>query len=350
MKGLAAVGAFVAVATASVAGAADITGAGASFPAPLYATWAQSYRDATGIGLNYQAIGSGGGIRQIRAGTIDFGATDRPLTAAALAAAGLYQFPTVIGGVVPVVNLPGLASRRLRLSGPVLAAIFDGQLKRWNDPAIARLNRGLSLPAYPITPVHRSDGSGTTYLFTAYLSRTSPAWARKVGAGDAVAWRAGLGGKGNDGVSAYVRQTAGAIGYVEYAYARQNRATIALVRNRDGAFPAPALAAFAAAAASATWMRTPGNAPSLIDRAGPAAWPITGATYVLVRAVAPGRAEAGAVTRFFDWAWRTGDGAALRLGYVPLPEAAKSFLRSQWRTRMTAGALPLYASRQAGEE
>ncbi|HEY0270420.1 MAG TPA: phosphate ABC transporter substrate-binding protein PstS [Sphingomonas sp.] len=330
---------------ASAASAADLSGAGATFPAPVYAKWAEMYKGATGIGLNYQAIGSGGGIKQIKAKTVDFGASDKPLKPEELSAAGLYQFPTVMGGIVPVVNLPGVAAGQLKLTGPILAAIFYGQVTRWDDPNIVKLNPGVKLPALPITVVHRSDGSGTTFLFTSYLAMKSPAWASKVGASDSVQWPVGLGGKGNDGVSAFVKQTAGSIGYVEYAYAKQNKATYALVQNKNGKYPAPVAANFAAAAAGAKWAAAPGNYLLLLDQPGATSWPLTAPTFILVYKE-QANAEAGAsVLRFFDWAWKNGDAAAESLDYVPLPLAVKNMMRKQWATNVQAGGKPVYSGK-----
>ena len=287
---------------ASAAPAADITGAGATFPAPVYAKWAETYKATTGIGLNYQAIGSGGGIKQIKAKTVDFGASDKPLKPADLDAAGLYQFPTVVGGVVPVVNIPGIGAGQIKLTGPMLAAIFYGQITKWDDPVIVKNNPGVKIPGLPITVVHRSDGSGTSFLFTSYLSMKSPGWAGKVGASDAVNWPVGLGGKGNDGVSAFVKQTAGSIGYVEYAYAKQNHAAYVLVQNKNGKYPSPDAPAFAAAAAGAKWAQAPGNYLLLLDQPGANSWPITGATFILVYKEQANPAAGQSVLKFFDWA------------------------------------------------
>ena len=327
----------------SAASAADISGAGATFPAPVYAKWAETYKAQTGIGLNYQAIGSGGGIKQIKAKTVDFGASDKPLKPDELAASGLYQFPTVVGGVVPIVNLPGIAAGQLKLTGPLLAAIFYGQLKRWDDANIARANPGLKLPALPINVVHRSDGSGTTFLFTSYLAMKSKAWGDKVGASDTVSWPTGQGGKGNDGVSAFVKQTPGSIGYVEYAYAKQNRATFAQLQNKGGRFIAPQAPAFAAAAAGAKWAQAPGNYLLLLDQPGANSWPITGATFILVYKNQTNPAQGAAVLKFFDWAYKSGDGAAAALDYVPLPVPVKALVRKQW-AGVTAGGKPVYTA------
>jgi phosphate transport system substrate-binding protein len=333
------------LAIGGVAKAADISGAGATFPAPVYAKWAEAYKAKTGVGLNYQAIGSGGGIKQIKAKTVDFGASDKPLKLDDLNSAGLYQFPTVMGGVVPVMNLPGVQPGQIRLTGALLASIYLGEVKKWNAPQIAALNKGVRLPNLPITVVHRSDGSGTSFLFTSYLSMKSPAWASKVGASDSVEWPTGLGGKGNDGVAAFVKQTIGSIGYVEYAYAKQNHATYALVQNRAGQFPAPTAANFAAAAAGANWARAPGNYMLLLDQPGAQAWPITGATFILVYKNQANAAAGTGVLKFFDWAYANGDAAAGSLDYVPLPATVKALIRKQWSSEITAGGKPIYAAR-----
>ncbi len=322
------------LAAGAVAQAADITGAGATFPAPLYSKWAATYKAQAGTSLNYQAIGSGGGIRQITARTVDFGASDKPLKQDALTAAGLVQFPAVIGGVVPVVNVPGVAPGQLKLTGPLLASIYAGAVKKWNDPQIVALNPGVKLPGLPITVVHRSDGSGTSFIFTTYLAGVSPAWASKVGANDAVEWPTGLGGKGNDGVSAFVRQTIGAIGYVEYAYARQNHMTHVQLRDRAGAFVQPAAANFAAAAAQADWAHAPGYYLILVDQAGPTTWPIVGATFILIGKTQTKPASGQAVLKFFDWAYRNGDAMASGLDYIPLPAAVKTQVRATWKAQI----------------
>ena len=324
--------------------AADISGAGATFPAPLYARWAQSYARLGGGRLNYQAIGSGGGIKQIKARTVDFGASDKPLKPAELQAAGLYQFPTVVGGVVPIVNLRGLRAGRLRLTGELLADMYLGKVTRWNDPRIVRLNPQLGMPNVPLTVVHRSDGSGTSFLFTSYLAAKNGEFAKRVGANDSVQWPTGLGGKGNDGVAAFVKQTMGAIGYVEYAYAKQNNAAYALVANRANRFPAPVAANFGAAAASAQWAQAPGNYLLLIDQPGANTWPITGATFILLHRNQTERAKGQALLKFFDWAYTSGDAAATALDYVPLPPSVKAQMRQQWRTSVTTGGQPVYVA------
>jgi phosphate transport system substrate-binding protein len=325
--------------------AADISGAGATFPAPVYAKWAEAYKAQTGVGLNYQAIGSGGGIKQIKAKTVDFGASDKPLTADDLNASGLYQFPMVMGGVVPIVNLPGVKPGQLKLSGPLLGQIFLGVVTKWNDPLIQARNPGLKLPNLPITVVHRSDGSGTSFLFTSYLTMVNGNWATKVGASDSVAWPVGLGGKGNDGVSAFVRQTVGSIGYVEYAFAKKNNESYALLQNKAGQYPAPVAASFAAAAANANWAKAPGNYMLLLNEPGAKAWPITGVTYILVYKNQANAATGADVLKFFDWAYKTGDATAAALDYVPMPAAVKAMVRKQWLTSVTAGGKPVYVSK-----
>ena len=336
------VGAF---AIATTAAAADISGAGATFPAPVYAKWAEAYKAQTGVGLNYQAIGSGGGIKQIKAKTVDFGASDKPLKPDELAASGLYQFPTVVGGVVPVMNLPGIAPGQIKLSGQLLGDIFLGKVTRWNAPEIAALNKGVNLPATPITVVHRSDGSGTSFLFTSYLAMKNPEWASKVGASDSVQWPTGLGGKGNDGVAAFVKQTAGSIGYVEYAYAKQNKSTYALMQNKAGKFVAPNAAAFAAAAGSAPWLRSPGNYVLLLDQPAATAWPITGATFILMYRNQENPANGAQVLKFFEWGYNKGDALAASLDYVPLPANVKGLLKKQWAKSVTAGGKPVYVAK-----
>ena len=327
--------------SASSAGG-GLSGAGATFPAPLYAKWAQAYQQQSGVSLNYQAIGSGGGIKQIEARTVDFGASDKPLKPDELAKTGLYQFPTVVGGVVPIVNLQDVKPGQLHLNGPVLAEVFLGAVTRWNDPRITALNPGVSLPNLPITVVHRSDGSGTSFLFTSYLSMVSPAFKQKVGASDAVQWPTGLGGKGNDGVAAFVKQTAGSIGYVEYAYAAQNGMAYADLQAHDGAYVAPTAEGFAAAAAGADWSKAPGNYLLLLNQPGASAWPITGATFILLYRQQSDAAKAKAALSFFDWAYRTGDGAASSLNYVPLPAEVKDLVRKQWSAITGPDGKPVY--------
>ncbi|MDB5798224.1 MAG: pstS, partial [Paucimonas sp.] len=290
--------------------AADITGAGATFPYPLYAKWAEAYKKQTNVGLNYQSIGSGGGIKQIKAKTVDFGASDMPLDAAELEKEGLVQFPAVMGGVVPVLNLEGVKPGQLKLTGKLLAAIYQGKVTKWSAPEIAALNPGVTLPNSSITVVHRSDGSGTTFLFTDYLSKTSPEFKSAVGAGTAVKWPAGVGGKGNEGVAANVQRIKGAIGYVEYAYAKRNNITHAQLQNRDGQFVQPDDETFKAAAAGADWSKTPGFNIVLTDQAGKQSWPITGASFILMHKTQADAAKGREVLKFFDWAYKNGGAMA----------------------------------------
>jgi phosphate transport system substrate-binding protein len=327
---------------ASAASAATITGAGATFPAPVYAKWAEDYKAKTGNALNYQAIGSGGGIKQINAKTVDFGASDKPLKPDDLASSGLVMFPTVIGGVVPVMNLPGVQPGQVKLTGTQLADIYRGVIKKWNDPLLAKTNPGVALPNMPITVVHRSDGSGTTFLFTTYLSMKAAHWASEVGANDSVKWPTGLGGKGNDGVAAFVKQTPGAIGYVEYAYAKQNNMTYALMQNKAGKFVAPQAANFKAAAANAKWTSAPGFYLLLLDQPGADAWPITGATFILMHAKQDDPNRGAEVLKFFDWAYKNGNGAAEGLDYVPLPDAVHNLIRASWKKISDGSGKPIY--------
>jgi phosphate transport system substrate-binding protein len=321
--------------------AANISGAGATFPAPVYAKWAEAYKAQTHNDLNYQAIGSGGGIKQIIAGTVDFGASDKPLKPDVQAANGLQQFPTVIGGVVPVMNLPGFKAGQIHLTGKVLADIYLGLIKKWNDPVIASWNKGVALPNIPITVVHRSDGSGTSFLFTTYLSMEDPKWAAGPGGNDAVNWPVGLGGKGNDGVAAFVKQTVGSIGYVEYAYAKQNHMDYALMQNKAGKWVAPNAANFAAAAAYAKWSAAPGFYLLLLDQPGAASWPITGATFILMHKKQTNPQAGHDVLAFFDWAYKNGDAQAAALDYVTLPAPVKALVRKSWNTIVGPNGKPV---------
>jgi phosphate transport system substrate-binding protein len=340
--------AVVAVAIAAgspVAQAADITGAGATFPYPLYAKWAEAYRQQTGVGLNYQSIGSGGGIKQIRSKTVDFGASDAPLKADELAQDGLIQFPMVMGGVVPVVNVEGAAAGQMKLTGAVLADIYLGKIGKWNDAQIAGLNPGMKLPNQPITVVHRADGSGTTFIFTNYLSKVSAEWKDKVGNNASVSWPAptSTGGKGNEGVASFVQRIKGSIGYVEYAYAKQNRMTFAMLRNRDGEFVAPSDKTFQAAAAGADWKNAPGFYEILTDEPGRASWPITGATFILMHKAQANAGKAKEVLKFFDWAYQNGDRMALDLDYIPMPDDVVKLVQSAWRSQIRdAGGKPVW--------
>ena len=338
--------ATLALGSATVAQAADISGAGATFPAPVYAKWAEQYKAQTGIGLNYQAIGSGGGIKQIKAKTVNFGASDKPLKPEDQAAAGLTQFPTVMGGVVPVLNVPGVAAGQLKLTGWLLSEIYLGNIKKWNDPHLAQINPGVHLPNMPITVVHRSDGSGTSFIFTNYLALKDADWKSKVGASDAVEWPTGLGGKGNDGVAAFVKQTFGSIGYVEYAYAKQNHLTYAQLQAHDGAYVEPTAANFVAAASHADWAHAPGYYLLLLDQPGAKSWPITAATFILVYKQQTSAADGAAVLKFFDWAYKNGDGLAVGLDYVPLPAPLKAMVRKSWASEVKGpDGKPVYVSK-----
>ncbi|MBE9608477.1 phosphate ABC transporter substrate-binding protein PstS [Chitinilyticum piscinae] len=311
--------------------AADITGAGATFPFPLYAKWAEQYKAASKVGLNYQSIGSGGGIKQIQAKTVDFGASDKPLKKDELDKSGLVQFPTVMGGVVPVVNLDVVKGGELKLNPAVLADIYLGKIKKWNDPAIAALNPSIKLPDQAITVVYRADGSGTTWIFTNYLSKVSTEWKDKVGNEASVQWPTGVGGKGNEGVSQYVGRIKGSIGYVEYAYAKQNKMDFTQLQNKAGSFVLPDDTSFKAAAASADWKGTPGYGVVLTDQAGKDAWPITGATFILMQAKQDKPEQGSEVLKFFDWAYKNGDKTALDMDYVPMPDNVKNEIRSSWK-------------------
>ena len=326
--------AATAVVYASASQATDITGAGATFPYPVYAKWADAYKTQTGIGLNYQSIGSGGGIKQITAKTVDFGASDKPLTPEELDKEGLMQFPTVIGGVVPVINVGSIEAGKLKLDGTTLANIFLGKITKWNDPAIAALNKDLKLPDDLITVVHRSDGSGTSFVFTNYLSKVSADWKSTVGEGTAPNWKAGVGGKGNEGVAANVQHIKGTIGYVEYAYALQNKMNHVQMKNRDGQFVQPDTAAFKAAAAGAQWEKAPGFYEILTDEAGKTSWPISGATFILMHKVQEKPETGKEVLKFFDWAYEKGDKLATDLDYVTLPDNVVKLIRAAWKAQI----------------
>jgi len=338
--------AIAAVATSSLAALAlDISGAGATFPYPIYAKWADAYKKETGVGLNYQSIGSGGGIKQINAKTVTFGASDMPLKAEELTKGGLVQFPTVMGGVVPVINVEGVKPGDLTLDGPTLAKIFLGEVKTWNDPAIQKLNPNVKLPAQAIAVVHRSDGSGTTFLFTDYLSKVSADWKSKVGANTAVEWPGGIGAKGNEGVANNVAQTKGAIGYVESAYAKQNKLTHTKLINRDGKTVEPTAEAFAAGAATADWAGTPGFGVILTDQAGASAWPIAGATFILIHKQPQDPAAATEALKFFNWAYAKGDKMAQDLDYVPMPDKVVQAIQKVWASEIKdASGKPLFVA------
>ncbi|MFT7774403.1 phosphate ABC transporter substrate-binding protein PstS [Roseateles sp.] len=322
---------------AQMAFAQDVTGAGATFPAPIYAKWADAYNKASGARINYQSVGSGAGIKQIKAKTVDFGASDMPLKDEDLAKDGLLQFPTVIGGVVPVINVKGIAPGQLKLTGPVLADIYLGKITKWSDAAIASLNPGVALPDAAIAPVARADGSGTTFIFTNYLSKVSEPWKSQVGEGTTVKWLTGTAGKGNEGVAAFVQRLPNSIGYVEYAYVKQNKMTYVQLKNRDGQWVNPSDEAFKAAAAGADWNKTFYQITT--DQPGKAAWPLTNPTYILMYKSQDKAAQAAAALKFFDWAYANGDKAADELDYVPLPANVKDLVRKQWADHIkdTAG-------------
>jgi phosphate transport system substrate-binding protein len=326
----------------SAAQAIDITGAGATFPYPIYAKWADAYRKATGVGLNYQSIGSGGGIKQITAKTVDFGASDMPMKPEDLAKIGLIQFPAVMGGVVPVYNVKGVAAGEITLTGQQLADIYLGKIKKWNEAAIVANNKGVKLPDQAISVVHRSDGSGTTFIFANYLSKVSPEWKSSVGEGTSVNWPVGVGGKGNEGVAAYVGRIDGAIGYVEYAFAKQNKLATAKMVNRDGAPVSPNDDSFKAAAAGAEWAKAPGMALLLTDQLGKGSWPMTGATFILMHTVQAKPENAKEVLKFFEWAYKNGDKMASDLDYVPMPDAVVNMVQSSWKQIKDGSGKPVY--------
>ena len=313
---------------ASLSAAQDVTGAGASFPAPLYAKWASDYNKATNVRINYQSVGSGAGLRQIEAKTVDFGASDAPLKDEDLAKKGLMQFPTVIGGVVPVVNIKGIAAGQLKLSGQVLGDIYLGKITRWTDPAIKALNPTLALPDAAIAPVRRADGSGTSFIFTNYLSKANADWKAKVGEGTAVNWPVGAGGKGNEGVAAFVGRLPNSIGYVEYAYVKQNKMNFVQLKNAAGNFVSPEDKAFKAAAAGADWAKS--FYQILTEQPGKEAWPITGATFILMRKEQDKPAQAATSLKFFEWAYKQGDQTAANLDYVPMPDSVKAIVEKAW--------------------
>jgi phosphate transport system substrate-binding protein len=328
---IALLGVAAAAALGLAAQAAEISGAGATFPYPIYAKWAEAYAAKTGIKMNYQSIGSGGGIKQITSNTVDFGASDMPLKPDVLAKDGLMQFPTVMGGVVPVVNLKGIGPGQVKLDGKTLAQIYLGKIAKWNDPAIVALNPGLSLPDKAIAPIHRSDGSGTNFIFTHYLSSVDPEFASTIGENTSVEFPSGIGGKGNEGVAAISARTDGAIGYVEYAYALQNKLPYVLLRNNDGAFVAPDSKAFQAAAANADWSKAPGFYLLLTGQPGQASWPITGATFILLHHQQTKPETGRQVIDFFDWAYHNGGQLAESLDYVPMPATVVKLVEDTWR-------------------
>lgn len=312
--------------------AADITGAGATFPFPIYSKWAEAYKATSGVGLNYQSIGSGGGIKQIKAKTVDFGASDMPLSVADLDAAGLVQFPAVMGGMVLVVNLDGVTPGQLKMTGQVVADIYLGKVTKWNAPEITALNPGVKLPADDITVVHRADGSGSTFLFTNYLSKLSPEFKTKVGDGTAVKWPVGVGGKGNEGVAANVQRLKASIGYVEYAYAKRNKMSHTQLKNKEGQWVQPDDDSFKAAAAGADWKGTPGFGVVLTEQPGKLSWPITGASFILLHKTQADGEKAKEVLKFFDWAYKSGGAMATELEYVGLPVPLVKLVGDVWKT------------------
>jgi phosphate transport system substrate-binding protein len=326
--------ATAALSVGAAAQAADISGAGATFPYPVYSKWADAYKKSTGVGLNYQSIGSGGGIKQIKAKTVTFGASDMPLKPDELKEAGLVQFPMIIGGVVPVVNIKGVSAGQLTLDGPTLAEIYMGDIKKWNDAKIKKLNPKLALPDQAIAPIYRSDGSGTNFLFTDYLSKSNAKFKDSIGAATSVQWPTGIGAKGNEGEANMATQTAGAIGYVEYAYVKQNKMANVLLVNKAGKAVAPKADAFQAAASNADWKSAPGYYLILTDQPGAASWPITGASFILVYATPPDAAATGEALKFFDWAYKNGAPMASELDYVPLPKALIEQIRATWKAEI----------------
>jgi len=338
----AAVAAIGLAGTAGAAGAVDISGAGATFPYPIYAKWAEAYKAKTGASMNYQSIGSGGGIKQITAKTVDFGASDMPMKPDDLEKNGLQQWPMVMGGVVLVVNLPGIKPGELKLDGPVVAGMYLGKIKKWNDPAIVQLNPGMTLPDKAIATIHRSDGSGTNFIFTHYLSGVDAEFKSKVGENTSVEFPGGLGGKGNEGVAALAGRTAGAIGYVEYAYALQNKMNFTRLKNHDGQFVAPNSKTFQAAADGADWTKAPGFYLLLTDQPGKESWPITGATFILMHKQQADSDKAKEVLSFFDWAYHNGGGMAEQLAYVPMPAKVVDMVEQSWRSIVGTDGKPVW--------
>jgi phosphate transport system substrate-binding protein len=339
------IAAAAALGYAAVAAATDISGAGATFPYPIYAKWADSYKKLTAIGLNYQSIGSGGGIKQIKAKTVTFGASDMPLKPDDLKAAGLLQFPMIIGGVVPVVNVKGIQAGELHLDGATVASIYMGDITQWNDPQIKRLNPKLALPSTAIAPVYRSDGSGTNFLFSDYLSKTSPKFMSSIGANTSVQWPTGIGAKGNEGVANMTTQTDGAIGYVEYAYAKQNKMAYTSLTNKAGVAVAPSAESFQAAAANADWVHADSYYLILTDQAGAKSWPITGASFILVYKQPDDPTSVNEALKFFAWAYKDGASMAAELDYVPLPAALIAQVKKTWTSEITTGGHPVWSGK-----
>jgi len=336
------VAALLVTASVSLAGSDILNGAGASFPYPVYAQWAYKYGELKKVRINYQSIGSGGGIAQIKAKTVDFGASDAPLKPEELNKSGLVQFPMIVGGVVPVVNIKGIGPGQVRLTPELLAGIFLGSITKWDDPAIKAANHGLNLPSRAITVVHRADGSGTTWIYTNYLDKVSRKWHEKVGTDKAVAWPTGVGGKGNEGVAAYVQRVNGSIGYVEYAYAIQNRLAHVQLKNKAGEFVSPTIKSFQAAAANADWKNAPGYYMVLTDQPGKDSWPITGASFILMHKSQADTARAKAVLSFFDWSYNNGQDMAVKLDYVPIPKNVVELVEKTWAGEIKAGGKPVW--------
>ncbi len=324
------------------ASAQQITGAGGTFPAPVYAKWGEAAKGAVGVELNYQAIGSGGGQNQITARTVDFGASDAPMDPAKLQSANLLQFPTVMGAVVPIVNLPGIAADQVKLTGEVLAEMYEGKITKWNDPKIATLNAGTTMPNVAVAPVYRAEASGTSFVFTSYLSAASPDWKSDVGASTSVNWPAGSGAKGNDGVAATVGHTRGGLGYVENAYATQNHLTTVQLQNKAGNFVKPTMASFQAAASAADFATAPNFAVSLIDLPGADTWPIVSPTFILLPKDPKDPAKSAAAVKFFDWCYKDGGSIATQLDYIPMPASVATLVRAAWQKDVLAGGKPVY--------
>ena len=335
--------AALAAVVAMPAMAVDITGAGATFPYPIYAKWADTFKKQTNVSINYQSIGSGGGIKQIQAKTVDFGASDMPLKADELQKNGLVQFPAIVGGNVIAYNIKGIETGKLRLTGTLIADIFLGKITKWNDSAIAKLNTGVNLPADSISVVHRSDGSGTTFIFVNYLAKVSEEWKSKVGEGTSVNWPVGVGGKGNEGVASYVQKINGSIAYVEYAYAKQNKLSVAALQNKAGEFVLPDDLTFKAAAANAQWEKSPGFYEILTDQPGKTSWPMTGASFILMQKAQDKPDNAKQVLTFFEWAFKNGGKAAEELDYVPLPDSLVKLIQADWKANLRdTGGKPIY--------
>lgn len=331
------------LAVAMFAQSKSITGAGATFPYPVYGKWAYEYEKISGVKMNYQSIGSGGGIQQISNKTVDFGASDAPLKGEELDSKGLIQFPMIIGGAVPVVNVTGVGDLQLKLDGETLGLIFAGDIKKWDDPRLVKLNPGVNLPAKAITVVHRADGSGTTFLWTHYLSQVCPKWKNLVGYGSAVEWPAGVGGKGNEGVASYVKQVDGSIGYVEYAYALQNKLKVAQLKNRDGNFVSPSSGSFGAAAANADWEKADHFFLVLTNQPGKDSWPVTGASFILIYKNQESPEKAATMLKFFDWCFRSGASYAEKLDYIPIPESVYTQIEKVWAEKVVSGGKKVWA-------